>query len=182
MLGGLKSDWHRYRRVTKFFLKSYLERKERRKQLSKRFIYRIDIIRPRKWFKPLKDKFLTLRMVKIFYLTLKYKHFKNMAIASVKKDGSFENHFFLALEGRLLSFLYRTGFASNMFESLYYIKNGFVTLDKKIVTYPNNFVNIYTILSFHPYLKKRIYFNFFQRITFDKRSLFNPPRYMFVSY
>ena len=96
--------------------------------MQKRFIYRIDVIKPRRKRRFIKKRFLTLRIVKLFYLTLTYKDFNKIAFNSSKKDGSFENHFFLALEGRLISFLYRTSFVSNMFESLHYVKNSFITL------------------------------------------------------
>src|ERR1700733_11532047 len=105
--------------------------------MQKRFIYRIDVVKPRRKRRFIKKRFLTLRIVKLFYLTLTYKNFNKIAFISSKKDGSFENHFFLALEGRLISFLYRTAFVSNMFESLYYIKHSFITLNKRIF----NFVN-----------------------------------------
>ena len=182
LLGYVKSDYKKYKRVINIFLKWHLERKERRKERLKRFVYRIDIINPRQRRKFVKKRFLTLRVVKLFYLTLKYKQFNKMAVASGKKDGSFENFFFLALEGRLLSFLYRTGFVSNMFESLYYVKSSFVALDRRVVNYYNQPTNIYTILSFHPRIKKKVYYNYFERVTFNKRSLFNPPKYIFVSY
>jgi Na+-transporting NADH:ubiquinone oxidoreductase subunit NqrE len=88
----------------------------------------------------------------------------------------------LALEGRLLSMLYRTSFVSNMFESLFFVKNSFITLNKKVHSYSNQQVNLYTILSFHPIIKNRIYFSLAERLIKNKRSLFNPPKYFFISY
>ena len=125
---GYTSNLKKFKRITKIFLKWYHERQKRRKQMQKRFIYRIDVIKPRRKRRFIKKRFLTLRIVKLFYLTLTYKDFNKIAFNSSKKDGSFENHFFLALEGRLISFLYRTSFVSNMFESLHYVKNSFITL------------------------------------------------------
>jgi hypothetical protein len=176
------SNLKKFKRITKIFLKWYIERQLRRKQMFQRFIYRIDVVRPRRKYRYIKKRFLTLRIVKLFYLTLTYKNFNKIAFIASKKDGSFANHFFLALEGRLICFLYRTTFVSNMFESLRYVKSSFVTLNKKIFNFVNQPVSLFVILSFHPSIKKKVYYDFCRRIVFEKRSLFNPPNYLFVSY
>jgi hypothetical protein len=105
-----------------------------------------------------------------------------MAIASRKKDGYFEGHYCLALEGRLISFLYRTGFVSNLFESLYYIKHNFVTLNKEIFNYVNQPTKLYMLLSFHPIIKKKVYLDLLTRLCINNRFLFNYPKYMYISY
>jgi hypothetical protein len=99
-----------YKRVTKFFYKIFLERLKYREARFKRFSYRLDIIAPRRRFRFLKKRFISLRVVKLFYLTLTYKQFKRLARIASKKDGLFEKQFCLLLEGRLISFLYRTLF------------------------------------------------------------------------
>ena len=152
---------------------------------KRRFIYRTDIIAPYKKPILLKKKFLTLRTVRLFYLTLTYKQFWRMAVNAKRKEGLFERHFCLALEGRLISFLYRTTFVSNMFESIQLVKQSFISVNKKTLNFVNQSVNLFDILSFHPVIKSVIYIELFKRV-YNKGKrilyLFNPPKYMFVSY
>ena len=108
-----------------------------------------------------------------------------MAVNAKRKEGLFERHFCLALEGRLISFLYRTSFISNMFESIQLVKQNFITVNKKTLNFVNQSVNLFDILSFHPIIKSVIYIELFKRV-YNKGKrilyLFNPPKYMFVSY
>ena len=79
------------------------------RMLAKRpFVYRIDILRRKIVRKKYKWRFVTLRLVKFYYVLFTYKQFKKLARKSKKKDGLFENNYVLALEGRLVNFLYRT--------------------------------------------------------------------------
>lgn len=171
-----------YKRPFKFFLKRRKERKVFIRQKHERYFYQIARTSFIKRRRRLNKRFTSIRIVKLFYLTLTYKQIYKMAQTAKKRDGFFANNYLLALEGRLLSFLYWTGFVSNMFESLFYIKQKFVILDKKITNFANKQACLFQILSFHPMIKKKIYRDLLTRIVTDKRTLFNPPKYIYVSY
>jgi hypothetical protein len=172
----------KYKRVFKIFFKWREERIKWYLEQNQRYIYRIDVFPTTVVRKFLKKRLVSLRVVRLFYLTLTYKHFNKMARLAKKKDGLFANHFLLALEGRILSFLYRTGFVSSMFDAIFYVKNKFCMLDRKYISFPNNPSSLYKFLTFHPCIKKKIYVDLIIRLSRYKKSLFNPPRYIFVSY
>lgn len=105
-----------------------------------------------------------------------------MARGARKKDGYFEGHYCLALEGRLITFVYRSGFVCTMFEALRAVKRHYVTVNKRLLTYANQKVKLYQLLGIHPSVKKRIYFDLLVRLCINRRSLFNGPRYMYISH
>jgi hypothetical protein len=185
-LGNLCCDlrFKRYKRLALYFFSKYLDNLFyiREKHELSDYIYRIDLISPRSRMHYLPARFISLRLVKFFYLTLRYRQFYKLSRTAHKRDGFFEHHYCLALEGRIISFLYRTGFVSNMFDSLYYIKNCYVALNRKIVSYVNESVDLYEILSFHPMIKRLIYKDLIFRYIEMEYSLFSPPRYLYVSY
>lgn len=175
----------KYKRITRFFYDKELIKKAFRLAARHRFIYRTDIIAPYKRPVFLKKKFVTLRTTRLFYLTLTYKQFWRMAVNAKRKEGLFEKHFCLALEGRLISFLYRTSFVSNMFESIQLVKQSFITINRKTFNYVNESVNLFDILSFHPIIKSFVYLDIHERLYTGRKTiryLFNPPKYIFVSY
>jgi predicted nucleotidyltransferase len=49
-------------------------------------VYRIDVTKQREFKKRLKKSFVTLRIVKLFYLILKYKQFRVLAQKAAKFD------------------------------------------------------------------------------------------------
>jgi hypothetical protein len=181
-LGFTKTNKIKYKRVTKHFSKKHDERKAYFKRIFSRYVYRVDIISPERKVKRIKKRFVTLRVVKLFYLTLTYKDFNKIARRSKKKDGSFENHYCLAIEGRLISFLYRTSFVSNMFEALFYVKHSYITLGRKVFDFANQKTGLFKILAIHPIIKRKFYYDLLVRLCVNKRSLFNAPSYIFVSY
>jgi hypothetical protein len=50
-----------------------------------------------------------------------------MARKAKRQSGLFEMNYILALECRIVNFLYRVGVVDSFFESIYIIKAGFVT-------------------------------------------------------
>jgi ribosomal protein S4 len=112
-----------------FFFKLFKKKKRLRKLGKRPFIYRIDLLRRKVVRKRLKWRFITLRLVKFYYSLLSYKQFRKLARLAKKKDGLFENNYILALEGRLVNFLYRTCLIESIFKSFFFIKSGFITLN-----------------------------------------------------
>jgi ribosomal protein S4 len=77
-----------------------------------------------------KKEFTDIRLAKNFYIMYTLKQLKNLVKKAKRKDGLFEQNFLNLMECRLPSFIYRTSFLPNMFESLYYIKEGNVAVNK----------------------------------------------------
>ncbi len=181
-LGLQSTDKKKYKRINILLFKRKVARRQSFKKRFVRYVYRLDIVDIKEPRRRYKKRFTSIRIVKFFYLTLLYFQFRAMARNSRKKDGFFEGHYCLALEGRLLAFFYRTGFVADMFESLAFIRNSFVTVNRKIQNFVNQPVALYALLAPHTRIKKRVYFSLVIRLCINRRSLFNAPRYMYISY
>lgn len=104
-----------------------------------------------------------------------------MARLAKRTAGLFQTNFLLLLEGRLLHFLYRSGFVDTLFKSCYIIKSGFVSINSKVITFFNSRVKVFDIVSFSPMLMPYIYCDYIMRMYYF--MLLHPPmRCMFVSY
>lgn len=173
----------KFKRISRIFYKKFLDYLELKELLEKRYIYRTDIREPFHKFRRFNKRFVSIRAVRFFYLTLTYRQFNKMADKAQIKDGFFESNFILALEGRLISFLYRTGFVFNMFDSLYLVKNSFVTLNRKVINYPNAVAKPFDILSFHPFIKRKILFDLLCRriIVGSDLRLIRWSKFLFIS-
>lgn len=117
------------------FFKNYLNKKKRSRFKAKPFVYRIDLVKPRYRYKRWNFRFVTLRLVKFFYSILSYKHFRLMSRLAKKKVGLYEQNYLFFLEGRLINYLYRTGVFDTIFKSFFFIRSGFVTINKIIKTH-----------------------------------------------
>ena len=182
LLSWPETKINKHKRSGHFFQKLLLDWLKKKRTSQKRFIFRTDDTTPEKRKRQVPLKFASIRIVRFFYITLKYKQFKLLARSSRKKDGYFGHHYCLAIECRLISFVYRTGFLSNMFEALHVVKKGFVSLNNKIISFPNHPTGLFKILSFHPVIKNKIYFDLYTRICYDKRTLFPAATFMFISF
>lgn len=129
----------------------------------------------------MKFRFITLRLVKLFYLTLKYKQFRTYAQIASRRDGFFQFNYCYFIEGRLISLIYRTNFIISMFEIIEYIKRGSVIVNGKVLSYVNANVNIGDIVSFNNVDILKFRLNFIKRFR-TQGFIFNTPRYLFVSY
>jgi len=78
-----------------------------------------------------KKEFTDIRLAKNFYIMYTYKQLKKIVKKSKKKDGLFEQNFISFMECKLPSFIYRSSFLPNMFESIHYIKNNNIAVNKK---------------------------------------------------
>jgi ribosomal protein S4 len=169
------------RRIFDFFYNNYVTRQEYRMRSRRRYIYRVDIIQRRVFKKKIKKRFVSLRLVKLFYLTLQYHQFRQLARRTRLLDGCYEHNFFLALEGRLVSFVYRTSFIPNIFQCIQLVRRGGVVVEKSVQNYVNYHVTINRVVRFTSLVKRLIYISLLYRLG-RQLVLFNPPRYIFVSY
>jgi ribosomal protein S4 len=77
-----------------------------------------------------KKEFTDVRLARHFYVTHTYKLLHKIIKKAKKKDGLFETNLISFMECRLPSFIYRTSFLPNMFESINFIKNNNIAVNK----------------------------------------------------
>lgn len=169
------------KRILNFFFSIYNEIEERRKQAKNRYIYRIDLVKPRIFRKNIKYDFVSIRLTKLFYLTLTYKQFRRISFEMRRRDGHYGYNYCLAIEGRLIAVIYRSSFVANLFNCIQLVKGGFVAVNHCFQNKINYKVLIAEIITFEFLTKKIIYLTLIRRLA-SKASVFNAPRYMFVSY
>jgi len=182
LVAFLKTNRKRHRISLRYFFRRSWERRWVRRRRYVRYVYRLDRVDVKGIQKRRKKSFTSLRLVKFYYITLVYKQFRRLARQAHKQDGFFEGNYCLALEGRLVTFLYRTGFVTTLQEAFLWVRQGAITVDRKVHSFANEQVGLYRVLGFHPWLKKRAYFELLVRLCVNRRSLFKGPRYMYVSY
>lgn len=170
-----------YKYYFKFFFDLFLKRKELFKRKRRPFVYRIDLIERRVFFKRKKSRYMILRLVKFYYSFLTYKQFKKLNRIAKRKSGLYEQYYVLFLEGRLVNFLYRSSFVESIFRSFFYIRGNFITINWRVCGFHNQRVKLYDVISFHPIILYDIMCNFFFRLSM--RLVLNPPlRFMYISY
>ena len=167
--------------LTKFFFRLYLNKEDFRHNKIRRYIYRIDIVNPKQKKKFMKFRFITLRLVKLFYLTLKYKQFRTYAQLAARRDGFFQANYCYNVESRLASVVYRTNFIFSMFESIDIVKHGKVLVNGCVLSYVNANVKVGDIVSFFRLDKLKLRSNFVKRFR-SQGFVFNTPRYLYVNY
>lgn len=172
----------RYKKVFYFFYSLALLYKEYKRKKQRRFIYRVDLIERDKPRKRVNERFSSLRIVKYFFAIMSYKQFRLLAKKIRRKEGFVGDLYLLALEGRLINILYRALFVENIFESFFLIKQSYVTVNKKVIKYPNYTINLFDIVSFLPLLKRRVFLFIYCRVCIEKQLLFGLLRFFFTSF
>ena len=110
-------------------------RRRHRRRVYKGFFYRLNVVPTYKRRKRVNYRYVKIRIVKCFFVFLSYKQFRRLAKLAKLKSGLFEHTYLLFLEGRLVNFLYRTGFMETLFQSFYYIKGGFIFINLESSTF-----------------------------------------------
>jgi hypothetical protein len=121
-------------RVCDYFFHKFLLRMEANKAKDRKFIYDISVHKPVNLEIFLKKEFASLRLVKMYYIILKYRQIQKLAKKAKRMDGLFEANYFYLLECRLPSLMYRSGLIANMFESLNFVKNNNVWVNKIFIS------------------------------------------------
>lgn len=164
-----------------FFLRIYRERMRRRWKRMRRYIYRIDIIDIMRRKKKYNKRWLSIRLTRLYFLTLQDYQFRKLFSRARKLNGDLGTNYCHLLEGRLLAVFYRTNFLADLFVIIPFIKNKHVLVNFKRLTYVNAVINIGSFITFKKKLK-RYMFKFLQKRLLLHAMLFNKPRYMFISY
>lgn len=130
--------------------KKLMKRKKKRKKIYFRapFIYEVrnKVYRRKLYFT--KTQFLSLRVARLFYIMYNYKHLKKLNYKAKKQDGFFEQNYIALMECKLASMIYRSSFFSNMFESIAFVKNNNVWINKHFVPFVYYIVNVMDLVGF----------------------------------
>lgn len=172
---------NKFLKICKFFFKSFKNKMQYRWNRRKIYYFRTDNKFKFTKVRKMKKKFVSIRITKLFFLTLTYKQFRKLGKKAKSKDGLFEQNYLILLEGRLMSVIYRSTFLSNIFEIIRFVKKGHVNINKFYVNFPNYILNIMEFASFRNCLKGNIYWNLLLRLK-KKAILFNVPNYIFCSF
>lgn len=167
--------------LIRFFHKLYIIRTERWLKRFRRYIYRIDVIESIIKRRKYKYRFISLRIARLYFITLKDNHFRILFRKASKLDGNLENNYCFLLECRLMALFYRTNFLPNIFEIIRFIKRNNVLINFKCISFVNANVPQGAYITF-----ARRNFNWIKRNLFLRAIrgtfLFGPPRFLFVSF
>lgn len=171
-----KKSW-----ILRFFLKIYRLRIERWWKLKRRYIYRIDIIDIPKKIKKWNKRWLSIRLCRLYFLTLQDHQFRNMFKLSSKLTGNLERNYCYLLECRTITIIYRTNFLANIFNCMMFVKRKRLFINDKPLSYINAVIPVYSLIKpadiWIPWIKYHLY----KRLIL-KSVLFNSPRYLFISF
>lgn len=164
-----------------FFLRMFKERMANKWKRMRRYIYRIDIIDIRRRKKKWNKRWVSLRLTRLYFLTLQDHQFRMMFRKANKMSGDLESNYCHLLECRLFPLTYRTNFLPNMFLALDFCKKKRLFINYKTINYVNAIIPVGTFITARKLWRKWIKFQFLKRLKL-KAVLFNTPRYFFMSW
>ena len=126
------------------------------------------------------SQFASLRVTRLFYILYTYRQLKKLCKKAKRKDGVFEQTYMWLMECKLPSFIYRTSFMSNMFESISFIKDSNVWINKQFIPFIYYTVDIMDIVGIRVIHKSFIYWTFFKRLR-RRAFIFLLPEYIYTS-
>jgi hypothetical protein len=156
-----------------------------KKNFKKRYYPTPFIYEPRIYHRPYKRhkvniQHLSFQLVRLFYIIYSYKQLHKLIKKSKRSNDVFEQKFILLMECKLPSFVYRSSFFSNMFESIDFIKSGNLWINKQEVCNLYYTIKVMDFVGFNNFVKGFIFWSFFKRIR-RKAFLFLYPKYMYIS-
>ncbi len=165
----------------KFFYKLYQKHLDYRESLHDRYIYRTDVKKVQVYRKYYNRLFLEVRIHKLYYITIDYPQFFKMRSLAAKKDGLYEGHICMALEGRIVTCFYRLNYFNTVFDSMFYVKKAYTWSEHNIIKYYNKVLPIQKFFGIYfdkiDDIKKRI----LVRASLGG-LLFSVPRYIVTTY
>lgn len=167
--------------LLRFFYRLFSIAEDRRYQRLRRYIYRIDIISHTKRRRKFNKRFLSLRVARLYFLTLKDYQFRSLFRRASKLDGNLESNYCLLLECRVMAIFYRTNFLWNIFEILQFIKAGHVYINLKKAKHVNSSINNLSRINCSRKAIPRLRHFLIKRLE-NQIILFNTPKFLFVSY
>ena len=152
-------------KMNKIFI-SFLSKKKLQQRIYFRrpFIYetREPIVRLK--MRRMNHQFVSLRVIKLFYVMYSYRQLKQIARKAKSKFGVFEQNYLYIMECKLPSYIYRTSLFSNLFESIKFVKGGNVWINKKFKPLLYYSVKLYDIVGFRVIYKGFVFWNFYKRL------------------
>jgi ribosomal protein S4 len=109
-------------------------------------------------------QFVSLRVIKLFYVMYSYRQLKQIARKAKSKFGVFEQNYLYIMECKLPSYIYRTSLFSNLFESIKFVKGGNVWINKQFKPLLYYSVKLYDIVGFRVVYKGFVFWNFYKRL------------------
>jgi len=164
-----------------FFLRIYREKIKRFWKKRRRYIYRIDIIDIMRKKKKYNKRWVSLRLTRLYFLTLQNYQFRQLFYKARKLTGDLETNYCYLLECRLLPLFYRTNFLSDLFLIIGFIKHKHVFINFKPLSFVNAKVNIGSVITFRKN-KRELVYKIFRKKLYLKAILFNIPKFLFMSY
>lgn len=125
-------------------------------------------------------QFVSLRVIKLFYVMYSYRQLKYIARKAKSKFGIFEQNYLYMMECKLPSYIYRTSLFSNLFESIKFVKGGNVWINKRFKPLLYYSVKLYDIVGFRVLYKGFVFWNFYRRLR-RKAFMFLFSRCIYVS-
>ena len=171
-----KSSW-----ILRFFLKIYKKKIDRWWQNKRRYIYRIDIIDLIKRIKKWKKRWLSIRLTRLYFLTLKDNQFRQMFSQAGKLTGDLVKNYNYLLECRTITLLYRTNFLVNIFNCIRFVKRRRLLVNNIPLSYINATIPIGSTIIPHIRWIDWMRYHLYKRLTL-KSILYNTPRFLFISF
>lgn len=165
----------------RFILMLFSEKLFYQMSQGSRFVYRIDLNKPRRIPRKRNWKFLQLKRIKLFYWYFTHSQFRQFDRLGRRKEGFEGSNFVISLENRVSAFLYRLNFFHSVFEILLFLRKHLCIINKRSISLPNYFIKFGYIVTFPKNIHKLLRYRIFKR--FAAGTIFsNIPRYMHFSY
>lgn len=130
-----------------FFI-MYEKRRMRLSVRHRRYIYRLDTVETYKKRKYHDERFISVRVTRLYFRLFKDFQFRKLFKRATKLDGNLESNYCYLLECRLSSILYRSNFLVNMFDIPKYIEKGHVLINNRIIDKSHYLLPIGEFLTF----------------------------------
>lgn len=167
--------------ILRFFLKIYRKKVERWWKNKRRYIYRIDIIDIPKKIKRWNKRWLSIRLCRLYFLTLQDHQFRNMFRSAGKLTGDLGTNYCHLLECRTITMIYRTNFLANIFNCIMFVKRKRLFINDVPLNFINAVIPVSSVIKparvWFPWIR----YHFYKRLTL-KSILFNTPRFLFISF
>jgi hypothetical protein len=161
----------------------FLVKKQQKNKIffKKPFIYepRVPFIFLKKF--KIKSNIIGIQIMKLFYVLYTFRKLSKIGKKAKKQSGIFEQNFLSIIEAKLPSFLYRTSLFNTLFDSIRFVKQNNVWVNKNYKPFIYYSVKLFDIVGFRVIYKIYIYWNFFKRLR-RKAFIFIMPSCFFISF
>ena len=126
-------------------------------------------------------RFVSVRLTRLYFLTLRDYHFRKYFRKASKLAGNTEINYCRFIEGRIISIFYRTNYLNNIFHIFRFVKDGNIFINFKRISYVNTLVPLGAFITVNKKYKKRLNSNLQVRLS-SRAVLFKVPSFLFISY